>query len=84
MMPQRFLLPTVASPSQPVPLLAKVFDNILITGKIDVVNNMIQSFHERFPLGTVVQGPGVMHFFGLNLTQHEDFAITIDGDNKLE
>lgn len=36
-----------------------------------------------YKVGTVVFSPGTFLFYGLNISQGEDFAITIDGDEKL-
>lgn len=66
-----------------VALLAKIVDDILISGELSLVDSIIEKINSRFTLGTVVHGPNRMRYFGLNIIQDEDYNITVDGDDKL-
>lgn len=63
--------------------LAKVVDDFLLCGEPAVVDDVIDNISKSFKLGTILHGPGVLRYFGLNVTQHDDFTVTIDGDDKL-
>lgn len=60
--------------------LAKIVDDFLTCGPPSVVNDVIAAFNKRFTLGTSVQGPCILLYFCLNVTQHDDYTVTIDGD----
>lgn len=66
-----------------VVLLAKVVDDIILAGKVDTVDNVIAAINQKFPLGTIAHGPGLLRFFGLNIRQNEDHSINVDCDDKL-
>lgn len=55
-----------------VALLAKIVDDILISGEPSLVDSIIEKINSRFTLGTVVHGANVMRYFGLNIVQDED------------
>lgn len=63
--------------------LAKIVDDFLICGQTKVVDDVIRSIGQIFTLGTIIHGPGLLRYFGLNIVQHDDMTITIDGDDKL-
>lgn len=65
------------------PALVKVVYDFLICGETDVVDNTIRSISEVFTLGTIIHGPGLLRYFGLNVVQHDYYTITIDSDDKL-
>lgn len=64
-------------------LAAKNFDDIILHGEDDMMRNFIHQFHDMFELGEVVNGPGVLRFYGLNFVQEDNYGITIDSDEKL-
>lgn len=64
-------------------LLAKIVDDIIVAGKDEVTSKLIEDFNSIFELGSVVNGPGEMRFFGTNLVQHEDMSVNINADDKL-
>ena len=65
-------------------IVAKVVDDLMITGKPDARTAFINNFDKKFKLGTVNQGPGSLRFFGINTIQNEDFYISTNADDKLE
>lgn len=79
-LPQLFMS---TSPSDLNALLAKVVDDILICDPSDHVDSIFNMIQQKFTLGTVTHGPGLFRYFGLNITQHYDFSVTIDGGEKL-
>lgn len=64
-------------------VLTKIVNNLLICGEEQVVDKAVSKFQNSFTLGTIAHGPGLLRFFGLNITQHEDYSLSIDGDDKL-
>lgn len=63
--------------------LSKIVDDFLICGETLTVNNVVDLLNKSFLLGIVVHGPGVLRYFGLNITQHDGYTTIIDGDDKL-
>ena len=64
-------------------LLAKIVDDILVTGEVAVFENVLRMFNEKFKFGTIVHGPGKLRYFGFNVIQYDDYTTVIDGDDKL-
>lgn len=64
-------------------LLAKIVDDIILTGEEGITAKFIDDFNRVFELGSVVSGPGEMRFFGTNLLQKDDMSVEIDVDDKL-
>ena len=64
-------------------LVAKIVDDLLVTGLPEVVRAFLQKFNMRYKLGTVAHGPGRLRFYGMNIVQEDDFSSYIDADDKL-
>lgn len=62
---------------------AKIMDDILVCGEVITFDEVVKLLHRSFSLGTVVHGSGVLHYFGLIITQHKDYSISIEADDKL-
>lgn len=62
----------------------KLVDDILIAGDYQPAEDSALSFGEIFELGTTARGPGRLRFFGLNVVQEEDFAVSFDAEDKLD
>ena len=58
-------------------ILAKIVDDIIITGEEDMTAKLISDFNSIFELGSVVEGPGEMRFFGTNIFQNPDMSVII-------
>ena len=65
-------------------LVAKIVDDLLITGTPDETKQFIKVFDSKYKFGSVISGRGHLRFFGLNILQNDDFSSTIDGNEKLE
>lgn len=79
-MPQLFM---ISSTSGLNALLAKIVDDILLRGPSDHVDHIMSVIQQKFTLGTVTHGPELFLYFGRNITQYDDFRVTIDGEDKL-
>lgn len=62
---------------------AKIVDDIKIAGTQYHTSRFISLFNVQFELWTVVEGPGVMRFFGINVEQYEDYTVHTDAEDKL-
>ena len=65
-------------------LVAKIVDDMLVTGETSYVKSFVHKFNTQFTLGTVTYGPGLLRFYGLNIRQYDDYHSTIDGDEKMD
>lgn len=65
-------------------VLAKIVDDNILTGEGDIMERFISDFNGIFELGAVVIGPGNLRFFGINITQNDDFSIETNANDKLE
>lgn len=61
----------------------KIVDDIKIAGTDYNSSRFIEMFNESFKLGSVVKGPGMMQFFGINIEQVDYFTIKNDAEDKL-
>ena len=64
-------------------IVAKIVDDIKVSGEVDFVVQFMKRFNSKFKFGTVASGPGRMRFFGINIEQAEDFTIHTEADEKL-
>lgn len=64
-------------------VVIKVVDDILLTGKSTIVDSIIEKINSRFILGTIVHGPGSIHYYGLNILQHDDYTIEVAAEDKI-
>lgn len=48
-------------------IAAKIVDDIFSPGEHDAVNDFIKGFKAKFKFGTVVNGPGNLLFYGMNI-----------------
>lgn len=65
-------------------LLSKIVDDLLFCGPDHIVDESISRFKAHFTIGTVVRGHGTVRYFGINIIQHEDFTVTVNGDDELD
>lgn len=54
-----------------------------MTGAQADTKPIVADINERFELGTIACGPGVMPYSRVNIKQLEDMSIVIDGHDKL-
>lgn len=64
-------------------MLAKIVDDMLLSGHSSTTDPLVEAISTPFSLGTVVHGPGKIRYFGLNTLQHEVVSIVINGNDKL-
>lgn len=64
-------------------IVIKIVDDILLTGVDSEMRSFIINYNNKYKLGEVVSGPGNLRFYGLNITQEEDFSVSIHADDKL-
>lgn len=64
-------------------IAAKIVDDINVAGTEYHTSWFIKMFTESFKLGTAVEGPGAMRFFGINIEQDEDYTIKKNAEDKL-
>lgn len=48
-----------------------------------VIESLVDGIQKQYELGTVVYGPGIFLYFGLQIIQHDDCSIEIHGDDKI-
>lgn len=63
--------------------IAKIVDDLLFAGHIDVSDDKVNSISARVELGTIVHGAEHLRYFGLSLHKNDDFIPSFDGDDKL-
>lgn len=61
---------------------AKIVDDIILCGLVEVLLGVIDRINRHFTLGTLVHGPGSLRYFRLNLSQRSDMSVTVYGDDK--
>ena len=64
-------------------ILAKIVDDIILTGEDDDTNAFIEHFNSIYELGSVASGPGELRFYGTNVIQLDDFTIEINAEDKM-
>lgn len=62
---------------------AKIVGDIIINGIRTFVEQFLQTFNNRFMLGSIPSGPGILRFYGMDMIQNEDYRSTINADDKL-
>ena len=65
-------------------VVAKIVDDMKVTGLGMRAKKFLDEFDRCFKLGTVNSGPVKLGFFGINTVQSEDFTVATDADEKLE
>lgn len=65
-------------------LLEKIVNDILICRASDLYDTVVTKKKIPFMLETISHGLGLFRFFGLNIIQHDDYSVAIDGNNKIE
>lgn len=63
-------------------IVAKIVEDILVIRRTDVVEDIFRRIYGRFKLGTVVQDPGCIRYFGFNIIQEEVYTVYIESDDK--
>lgn len=66
-----------------VAMSAKIVEYILICEEEHRVPLILEAKDCRFKLNTIMHGPGVLRYCGINVVQHEDMSMEVDGDDKL-
>lgn len=56
-------------------MVEKIIKDILVTGRDDVVKNIIIEIDAKLKFGTTSHGPGDMRCFVINTIHYEDFSI---------
>eukprot|EP00178_Gracilaria_changii_P027963 TRINITY_DN936_c0_g2_i2.p1 TRINITY_DN936_c0_g2~~TRINITY_DN936_c0_g2_i2.p1 ORF type:complete len:399 (+),score=36.11 TRINITY_DN936_c0_g2_i2:473-1669(+) len=64
-------------------LAVKVVDDVLFAAPRHTIEQIVCSIQKDFQLGTIVFASGTFQFYGLTVTQNEDFLVTVHGDDKL-
>lgn len=64
-------------------VLAKIVEDLLVAGMTGRVDPLLQRIDDRFILGTVAHGTGHIRFFWLNISQLDEWSISVDSDDKL-
>ena len=80
LVPQLFLL---IRDDEVLLVVIKIVDDILACEPDPQLKWFYEEFGKKFNLGTVNHGTGKLRFFGLSITQFDDFSCTIDADDKL-
>lgn len=65
-------------------VVAKIVDDILITGLPQYKEKFTKMISKVYELGTITHFPGSFPFFGLTITQNDDFQIELDAEDKLQ
>lgn len=65
-------------------LIVKVKDDLFIDGSENLKRSFISFFDSNFTLWTIAHYPNTMRFYGLNITQYEDYVVHIDRNDKLD
>lgn len=63
--------------------VAKTLDYFLAIEDTALDDSFTRDFDARFKLETIAHGPGSHPFFGLKITQEEDFSSSINFDDRL-
>lgn len=64
-------------------LVAKMVDDLLMTGEQSQVEIFIFKFNQCFCFGTVSPGPGKPRFYGLGIIPDGDMPCSENADDKL-
>lgn len=64
-------------------MVAKLVDDIKITGIERYAKRFISDFNNQFKFGKVTSGLGIMRIFGINTVQESDMTVKSDADDKL-
>ncbi|PXF49341.1 hypothetical protein BWQ96_00915 [Gracilariopsis chorda] len=62
----------------------KIVDDVLFAAPRHVIEHIISWIQQDFQLGTIVFAPGTFQFYGLTVTQYDDYSVTVHGDDKLQ
>lgn len=66
----------------PNALAAKTVEVYMVTEKISVLDQLVESIDVEFKFEAVVHELGTICYFGFNITQHEDLTCTLDGEDR--
>lgn len=64
-------------------IVAKIVDDILVGGEDSFKNAFLRQLGSRYKLGTIVHLPGSFLYYGLRISQSEEFEIQVSADDKL-
>lgn len=67
-----------------VAIVTKIVDDLLASGASSTSDHIILAVSARVELGTILHRPGNLHYFCLNINQHENNATTVEGHEKLD
>lgn len=62
---------------------AKIVDDILLTGIPHQYKTFVQSFNERFTLGSVTSGHEQLRIFGLKIVQNNECSSMVDAEDNI-
>lgn len=60
----------------------KTVCDLLLSGKIDTVDKILDRFQRCIKLGTIIHFLGLLRFYGISLIQNEDYTASINADDK--
>lgn len=64
-------------------IIARIEDDILITGIESTVKEIINKIKDKLKFGTISHAPGNLLFFGITFIQEEEFSIQTMGDENI-
>lgn len=64
-------------------LVARVVDDLLITGVRSDVDEFLVNLNEKFPFVSAVRGPEIIKFHGMNIVLNDNCSASIHADEKL-
>ncbi|PXF41606.1 hypothetical protein BWQ96_08672 [Gracilariopsis chorda] len=62
----------------------KVVEDVLFAAPRHVVEDIISLIQQDFQLGTIVFAPGTFQFYGLTVTQYDEYSVTVHGEDKFQ
>lgn len=74
----------IAKSSSFFAILAKIVDDLLLYSPCQIVDRIVESITKTFTLGTITHGTGLLRYYGLNITQNDDYSVKIDGNDNLQ
>lgn len=65
-------------------IFLKIVDDLLFSGDLSTTDPSILAISARVELGTKVHGLSHLHYFYLKIYLHDNYATTVEGDEKVE
>lgn len=61
-----------------------VYDDVFLSSPPRLTDALTERINERIFLGKVTTGSGTLRYYGLNMSQSDDYSICVDADDKLD